>query len=186
MRRTSPFARALVIGTTTVAFTVALVATSADATSPVDARRPACTITGTNGDDVLRGTDGADVICARRGDDTVHGRGGDDILRLGPGSDSFDGDAGNDRVYAGPGVDLGAGDRGDDRIFLQGGADNITYGLHGSDLLVGGRGNDQCLHVWGDGDGDRVVGGPGTDRFNADPGDVIRSAEIGPTNCEGV
>lgn len=176
----------IVIGTTTVAVLVAIAAPSADASRPMDARRPACTITGTNGDDLLHGTTGPDVICARRGDDTVEGRDGDDVLRLGQGNDSFGGGAGDDRVYAGSGVDLGSGDSGDDRIFLQGGADNVTYGFQGEDLLVGGRGNDQCLHVWGDGPGDRVVGGPGTDRFHADPGDVIRSAEIGSTNCEGV
>ena len=32
---------------------------------------PACTITGTEGDDLLKGTPGNDVICARGGNDIV-------------------------------------------------------------------------------------------------------------------
>ena len=42
--------------------------------------RPACTITGTSGDDTLYGTNGPDVICAGRGDDLVYARRGNDIV----------------------------------------------------------------------------------------------------------
>jgi ELWxxDGT repeat protein len=151
-----------------------------------DRVRPACTITGTSGRDVIRGTDGRDVICARGGNDDVRGRGGDDVLFLGRGRDYLDGGGGDDRIHAGPGWDWGDGGRGDDRVFLQAGPDKIVYGSQGADLLVGGRGDDGCLHVAYDGPGDRVLGGSGRDNFNADPGDVIRSAENGPVDCEGV
>ena len=38
--------------------------------------RPACTITGTGGEDRLRGTPGPDVICGRGGPDSIEGKGG--------------------------------------------------------------------------------------------------------------
>lgn len=67
----------------------------------------------------------------------------------------------------------------------RGGADLIVSEDRGVDLLAGGRGNDSCLSV-ADGRGDdRVRGGPGTDTFNADAGDLVTSAEVGPTACEG-
>jgi hemolysin type calcium-binding protein len=66
---------------------------------------PRCTITGTNGDDILVGTPGRDVICGRGGDDVLFGRGGDDVLRGGPGDDLFKGGAGDDRVVGGAGHD---------------------------------------------------------------------------------
>ncbi|HEU4526637.1 MAG TPA: hypothetical protein VFT80_01760 [Actinomycetota bacterium] len=88
-------------------------------------------------------------------------------------------------MYGGPGPDHGGGGRGDDRILLQGGADLIVSEDGGVDLLTGGRGNDSCLSA-ADGRGnDRVRGGPGTDTFNADAGDVVTSVEVGPTACEG-
>ena len=55
-----------------------------------------CTITGTNGDDVLRGAAGNDVICGRRGDDRLSGGKGDDVLFGGRGRDRLVGGAGID------------------------------------------------------------------------------------------
>jgi len=63
-----------------------------------------CTITGTNGDDVLHGTPGRDVICGRGGDDVIYGGKGDDILRGGPGNDRIFGGLGDDRLEGGSGV----------------------------------------------------------------------------------
>jgi hypothetical protein len=57
----------------------------------------ALNITGTNGNDVLRGTAKADRINGRGGNDRLSGRGGADTLVGGPGRDSLDGGAGNDR-----------------------------------------------------------------------------------------
>jgi Ca2+-binding RTX toxin-like protein len=50
-------------------------------------------------------------------------------------------------------------------------------GDEGADLLSGGRGSD-CLWVLDGRGNDRAVGGRGPDRYEADPGDVLRSAEI--------
>jgi hypothetical protein len=100
-----------------------------------------CTISGTSGDDVLEGTPGPDVICAKGGDDVVHGGGGYDVILLG---------AGDDTAYAGGGIDLVHGGSGDDRI--RGGDDR--------DLVTGGPGVD---HLRGDGGDDTLVGGAGHD-----------------------
>ncbi len=60
------------------------------------------TITGTAGDDTLKGTTGADVFnLAQGGNDTVGGRGGGDVFNFGAtftGADSVSGDLGNDTI----------------------------------------------------------------------------------------
>ena len=69
-----------------------------------------CTILGTPGADVLRGTKKDDFICGLGGDDRIEGRGGDDVLRGGQGDDTIEG---------GPGDDLLSGGRGDDHLDAQ-------------------------------------------------------------------
>jgi Ca2+-binding RTX toxin-like protein len=66
-----------------------------------------CTITGTDGNDRIKGTRGNDVICAGAGDDKVDGGGGDDVIF---------GDAGDDRLSGGEGDDTLYGDAGNDRL----------------------------------------------------------------------
>ena len=66
---------------------------------------PACTITGTSGNDRLRGTPGRDVICALGDDDVLAGLGGDDVLYGGSGDDRLDGGAGSDILFGGAGAD---------------------------------------------------------------------------------
>lgn len=167
-------------------FVAALLVASAGASAPDTPRRPACTITGTNGPDRLNGTSGPDVICALGGNDDVFGRGGDDLLILGRGSDWFMAGAGDDLVFAGGQRDSGYGDRGNDRIYLQRGEDWAVWAYFGADVVSGGKGKDDCLNV-ADGKGnDRVRGGPGRDIYDADASDAVRSAEIGPVDCGGV
>jgi Putative glucoamylase/RTX calcium-binding nonapeptide repeat (4 copies) len=102
-----------------------------------------CSITGTPGDDRLRGSGRGDVICALGGDDTVEGRGGDDVIY---------GDEGDDRLRAAAGDDTAYGGDGDDR--LRGGAgEDVLAGGPGGDRLAGGRGAD---HSEGGG-GDRCI-----------------------------
>jgi hypothetical protein len=91
-----------------------------------------CTITGTEGRDVLRGTGRDDVICALGGDDIVNGAGGADVVFA---------DAGNDRVQTGAGDDTAYGGEGDD--VLIGGQDwDVLSGGPGDDALAGGPGDD--------------------------------------------
>jgi Ca2+-binding RTX toxin-like protein len=72
---------------------------------PSSRARPACTITGTNGPDELKGTAGPDVICGLGGDDEIDGRGGEDVIFAGKGNDEIDGGDGDDALHGGPGRD---------------------------------------------------------------------------------
>ena len=99
--------------------------------------RIVCTITGTEGDDVLVGTEQADVICGLGGNDILHGRAG---------SDTLDGGRGNDQLYGGRGADTLHGGKGADRL----------YGQAGNDTLIGGRGNDR---LYGQAGNDTLIGG---------------------------
>jgi hypothetical protein len=83
----------------------------------------ACTMRGTEGNDMLTGTAGRDVICGKGGNDTLRGMDGNDVLRGGHGDDTLYGGAGRDKLYGGPGRDT-----------LNGGS--------GKDQLMGGKGND--------------------------------------------
>ena len=58
----------------------------------------ALNITGTNGNDILRGTAAADRINGKGGDDRILGRAGADILTGGSGADYVDGGQGADRL----------------------------------------------------------------------------------------
>lgn len=64
-----------------------------------------CTITGSPGADLLRGTKRADVICARGGADEVFGHGGADVIRGGRGADVIRGGQGADHLLGGAGRD---------------------------------------------------------------------------------
>ena len=107
--------------------------------------------------DVIRGTNGDDVIRTGRGDDVVCGEGGDDTIRTGAGDDIADGGRGRDVI---------AGGRGDDD--LRGGVGGDTLrGNQGADRLDGGRHEDK---VFGGGGDDVVLGGPGDDRLAGNTG----------------
>jgi len=97
--------------------------------------RPACTITGTTRNDILRGRPGRDVICAGAGNDVVRGGGGDGA------------------VYAGEGNDVLQGDAGPDRLFGEGGNDtlNMSDRVRANDRGDGGAGTDACRGDPGDG-----------------------------------
>ncbi|HEX6230904.1 MAG TPA: metallophosphoesterase [Actinomycetota bacterium] len=125
--------RRVAVTTSSVLLLIALAATPSrapvaerTATLGPGAIAPAgCTISGTAGDDVLRGGPAADTICGLGGDDVLLGRGGDDELVGGAGSDALLAGAGADRARGGPGIDLLVGGRG-------------------SDVLRGGAGDDRC------------------------------------------
>lgn len=131
---------------------------------------PACTITGTHGNDVLIGTPGPDVICGLSGDDEINGNGGGDLII---------GGAGNDVIRGGPGADVLYGGNGRDVLYGGAGADEL-HGAYGSDELYGGWNNDVLIGEraadtlrGGKGD-DWLIGGPGSDDVNGGPGDDRR------------
>ena len=93
-----------------------------------------CTIFGTNGGDVLRGTDGPDTICGFGGNDRLIGREGNDIILGGGGNDTIRGKDGADSLKGGGGDDrISGGERGD-----------LLYGGTGDDFLNGNDGTDGC------------------------------------------
>jgi Ca2+-binding RTX toxin-like protein len=142
------------------------------------------TLTGTPGDDELRGTKARDVITALAGDDTID-LGKDDVVCGGRGDDTVYGsDHGAEHIHCGPGRDtvypyngddIVRGGKGDDQLVGNFGhdlvmgerGDDVVMGWNGPDDVRGGPGDDQ---VWGGGDGeykdrarDSVRGGRGAD-----------------------
>jgi hypothetical protein len=125
--------------------------------TPTPKSQPTCdgvaaTITGTPGDDELRGTNGPDVIAAGRGKDRVLGFDGDDLICGGRGNDQIRAGYGDDRVLGKSGNDLLFGFRDDDTmrggvgddLLRGGGGDDQLHGGPGNDLVVGHSGQDQC------------------------------------------
>lgn len=137
-------------------------------------------IIGTNGDDVIEGTSGNDIIIAMGGDDIINGKGGNDVICAGPGNDTVDGGdgfdliiggSGDDAISAGDGHDLVAAGDGNDKVDGGDGHDSIGLG-EGNDYAEGGSGNDT------------LSGGPGSDtldgsdgRDHCDRGETLISCE---------
>ena len=119
----------------------------------------ACTLEGTDADDVLIGTPGDDVICGYGGDDVLKGLGGNDRLLGGPGRDRLEAGDGNDDLRGGRGADDLRGGRGADVLKGGRGGDVLRGGQTG-DKLHGGRGNDT---MYGHSGADRLNGGSGND-----------------------
>jgi acid phosphatase type 7 len=165
-------------------------------------QKASCTILGTPGDDALTGTPQNDVICGLGGKDVINGGAGDDLIdggagddRIfgGPGADGIHGGAGRDKIRGGDDGDELLGGRGRDIIF-GGTGDDVLHGNYANDVLHGNSGNDVVVgeggrnRLYGDaGDddliawrnrrgGDRLNGGDGQDRAEANRGDRVRSA----------
>jgi serralysin len=136
-------------------------------------------IEGTEGPDVLAGTDESDTIYGYGGDDVLNGRDGIDILYGGAGNDDLEGKSGSDNLYGGDGDDILEGARGFD--ILDGGA--------GADVLRGGLDHDRYLNVQADDTIIELVGG-GTDTVEAFGWDVrlrahVENLILGGTNVTG-
>ncbi len=118
------------------------------------------TIVGTDGNDVIQGTEKSDVIWAGPGDDTVYGGLGNDVICGGAGDDLIHGGRGNDWIDGGAGTDRVFGDLGDDHVSGgSGNQDEVSGGL-GIDTVNGGPGNEDLVR--GDYGYDRMDGGPGS------------------------
>jgi Ca2+-binding RTX toxin-like protein len=132
---------------------------------------------GTNGNDLLTDTAGANRIRAYDGNDSIHGLdgndnilagSGEDVIYGGEGNDSVYGDAGNDRLIGGSGNDWLSGEEGQD--IVEGGEGDDT--LYGGDFLGDGRN----LEAPGS---DTLIGGAGNDRLDGGLGDDTYVFEIG-------
>ena len=142
--------------------------------------RPA-TIVGTPGDDVIYGTNGADVIVGLGGNDIIHGGNGDDVICGNAGNDTLDGGNGNDTLIGSYGNDTLSGGNGDDTLIDSSG-DNVLDGGNGNDSLTGGTGIDQLYGQNGD---DVIDGGGGNDMLNGGNGDDIMSGGSGNDTLTG-
>lgn len=116
-----------------------------DGYGPID-WQPECTVTGSEGPDILTGTPADDLICGFAGDDTIDGMRGDDVIFAGAGNDSVNGGSGGDVLVGGP----------------------------GRDRLYGGTGGD-LLNSMDDRPGDDVHGDAGRDRCRTDREDSTES-----------
>jgi len=127
----------------------------------------ACTITGTEGNDVLVGTSGDDVICGLGGNDTITAFDGDDTIFAGAGNDTVYGSGGEDRIYGGAGDDDLYGNGGADVVLGEAGNDLLSGG-YGADVIFGGRGVDEAD---GNAGPDVIFGGRGNDILRGRPFD---------------
>lgn len=90
-----------------------------------------------NGNDLIKTGDGADVLNGGAGNDSLYGGGGNDVLNGGNDDDHLFGNAGNDKLNGGSGIDVMTGGGGADRFIF---APNHEIGLitdfrHGVDKL---------------------------------------------------
>ena len=144
------------------------------------------TVSGGEGDDIVRGGgedntilggDGRDSIDGGNGDtyvsggadrDYLDGQGGDDQVYGGHGDDTVYGSDGNDTVSGGEGKDYNEGGTGDDTV-IGGAGDDTVSGGRDDDTLIGGSGDD--VNYAGRGD-DTTYGGSGDDTAYSESGDT--------------
>lgn len=166
---------------------------------PTIVATPGVPIVGTDGDDVIVGTigpdvidagDGDDLVCARAGDDEIDGGDGADIIRGGRGADRIVGGAGDDVIRGGRGADLVWGENGADRVIggpgrdevWSGAGDDVVRGGGGRDVVRGGLGDDL---IFGGKGGDGLSGSAGNDRVLGGAGNDVLSGVAGADDLRG-
>ena len=104
------------------------------------------TCVGTDGHDLILGSDKDDVIVAGPGNDVVHGDAANDIICGGPGNDSLFGARGADIIHGGPGDDWLFGAPEPDELYGGPGDFDVLWEGPGFGKLDGGPGDhDVCL-----------------------------------------
>ncbi len=130
-------------------------------------------VTGTDGDDLLRGKFGNDKLDGNEGNDRIFGGAGNDRMWGGAGNDLMNGGIGDDEMQGGLGNDTVRGAAGNDtlvgdRMLTASDFDSEGYltqeaiDTHGNDILNGGIGNDTITDALGS---DTLRGGEGNDRL---------------------
>jgi hypothetical protein len=142
-------------------------------------------LSGTNGDNSLRGTAQYNFLSGRDGDDTLFlktGQGwlwggfGDDYLKGGGKNDFLFGGYGDDKILGRGGSDVIRGGDGVDELRGEQGKDTIDGGF-GDDSVKGGSGDDTLGgqhgtdRLYGNDGRDTLDGGYGNDRLDAGSGD---------------
>ncbi|RLB72542.1 MAG: hypothetical protein DRH06_11335, partial [Deltaproteobacteria bacterium] len=93
------------------------------------------------GDDVIFGLEGDNVIAAKGGNDTITLAAGNHIVDAGYGRDNITTASGDDVIYTGEGADTVYSGAGNDTINTLGEGNHVTGGA-GDDILNGGTGSD--------------------------------------------
>jgi VCBS repeat-containing protein len=130
---------------------------------------------------VIRGTNGNDLLIGTSGNDNISGSRGDDIIHAGAGNDRVRGDDGNDTLYGDGGNDALDGGRGND-VLLGGSGNDDLDGGDGNDLMFGDDGNDDIRGGQGD---DVAFGGTGNDELEGGDGNDTLSGDDGNDELEG-
>jgi Ca2+-binding RTX toxin-like protein len=128
---------------------------------------------GSTGDDMLLGGAGNDTLLGHAGRDELHGGADDDTLDGGAGSDALYGEAGNDTLSGGEGSDVSYGGAGNDTIDAGAGIlgdlmfGDDESGSSGNDTLIGGDGVDV---MFGGAGNDRLEGRGSSDLLHGEAG----------------
>ena len=139
-------------------------------------------IEGTNLNDSLFGSGGADEIHGRFGNDFLSGGAGDDWLFGEEGNDSLSGGAGNDRLDGGSGNDTLTGGTGADALIGGEGFDTASYASSFQSVYVNIATN---TGVYGDAQGDtfsgidKVIGSSFSDGLFADDSGMVLDGGAG-------
>ena len=139
-------------------------------------------INGTDLNDSLFGSAGADEIHGRAGNDYLSGEGGDDFLFGEQGNDTLSGGAGSDRLDGGSGDDVLYGGAGADMLIGGDGFDTVSYATSSQSVYVNLATN---TGVFGDAQGDtfngidKVVGTVASDGLFADDSGVVLDGGAG-------
>jgi VCBS repeat-containing protein len=130
------------------------------------------TITGTNQNDNLVGTNGADTINGRQGNDVIAGLDGNDTIIAGNGNNTITDGDGNDTITAGNGNNTITAGNGNDTVTTGNGTNNITVG-NGTDSVTVGNGNNTITAGSG---ADTITTGNGNNTISSGGGnDVIHT-----------
>jgi Ca2+-binding RTX toxin-like protein len=132
-------------------------------------------LSGSGGNDTLKGGSGNDTLFGGVGEDTLMGGSGNDGLNGGVGRDTLNGDLGDDTLSGGVDDDLLNGGAGNDT--LSGGLDNdVLNGGAGNDTLSGGLGDDILNGGAGN---DTLSGGTGQNSYLFDsPLDALTNVDL--------
>ena len=138
-------------------------------------------VTGSDGNDIIRGSADANTIDGGAGDDYIEGRGGDDIISGGAGADVIDAGSGDDLVAGGTGDDLLIGGTGNNTVTFGQSADSVEVDLEaesatgeGQDTVIGFQnviGSDHDDSLLGDATDNTIDGGAGDDLIQGRGGD---------------
>lgn len=136
---------------------------------------------GTEGDDILSGTERAETLSGRAGNDLINGYQGDDTLNGAAGEDHLFGAQGDDSLRGGTAADVLHGQDGTDWLAGNAGADTLFGGM-GDDSLSGGTGSDSLQGGQGD---DSLHGGRGADALHGGYGNDSLQGDAGEDTLFG-